>query len=314
MKKSFGSNNSLMLALMALLIGAAIACQPTTTTPPLLLTPTPTAAPTPSPSVQLTKTQVKYALIENYGGVFFCDPDFYPVAREGAEEENAREQFPLIQQDAEKFAAILEATGIQESETYTDTQVLQVYRESKTLNALTVEASGDGFTFELRIGEDSGFRVTGTADSGGRVIDETREESFNTCPICLPDYALIDTPAGPMSVADLKIGDAIWTADAHGNRVADFVERTGRTGVQAGHVLIAITLADGRTVEASPGHPLADGRRFADVQVGDIVDGSRVAAVAEVTYSGKATYDVLPGGDTGLYWADGVLIGSTLSR
>lgn len=31
-----------------------------------------------------------------------------------------------------------------------------------------------------------------------------------------------------------------------------------------------------------------------------------------VSYSNGYTYDVLPSGDTGLYWANGILIGSTL--
>jgi hypothetical protein len=46
--------------------------------------------------------------------------------------------------------------------------------------------------------------------------------------------------------------------------------------------------------------------------LGDPVDGSGVILIENVPYSGSATYDLLPAGETGLYWADGVLLGSTL--
>jgi hypothetical protein len=31
-------------------------------------------------------------------------------------------------------------------------------------------------------------------------------------------------------------------------------------------------------------------------------------------YAGTTTYDLRPSGDTGFYWANGILIGSTLTR
>lgn len=39
-----------------------------------------------------------------------------------------------------------------------------------------------------------------------------------------------------------------------------------------------------------------------------------VFGVEIVTYNGEKTYDLLPASDTGFYWADGVLLGSTLFR
>ena len=45
---------------------------------------------------------------------------------------------------------------------------------------------------------------------------------------------------------------------------------------------------------------------------GDAYDGSTVAAAALVPYGDTATYDLLPAGPTGEYWADGILLGSTL--
>jgi hypothetical protein len=47
--------------------------------------------------------------------------------------------------------------------------------------------------------------------------------------------------------------------------------------------------------------------------VGATIDGAIVVARRVSTYRG-ATWDLLPAGDTGHYWADGVLLGSTLAR
>jgi len=62
----------------------------------------------------------------------------------------------------------------------------------------------------------------------------------------------------------------------------------------------------------SPGHPTADGRHIADLSRGDALDGARVVSVERVRYAGAATYDILPAGATGMYWASGILLGSTL--
>lgn len=72
-----------------------------------------------------------------------------------------------------------------------------------------------------------------------------------------------------------------------------------------------MTLADGRAVEASPGHPTADGRRVGDLNVGDALGGSRIVRVDRVAYLGD-TWDVLPTGPTGVYWAGDILLKSTL--
>ena len=50
-----------------------------------------------------------------------------------------------------------------------------------------------------------------------------------------------------------------------------------------------------------------------DVAVGDTLDDSRVVGRRVLPYDHDHTWDVLPDGPTGLYWADGVLMGSTLA-
>jgi hypothetical protein len=39
-----------------------------------------------------------------------------------------------------------------------------------------------------------------------------------------------------------------------------------------------------------------------------------VTAWALVPYAGERTYDLVPAGATGRYWANGILLSSTLSR
>jgi hypothetical protein len=62
----------------------------------------------------------------------------------------------------------------------------------------------------------------------------------------------------------------------------------------------------------SPGHPTGDGRAARDLAIGDALDNATIVSVERVRYAGGATFDVLPAGPTGMYWANGVLLGSTL--
>jgi hypothetical protein len=86
-----------------------------------------------------------------------------------------------------------------------------------------------------------------------------------------------------------------------------------QTAVPPSFQVIRVKLNDGRTVTVSPGHPAADGRALGDYKTGDTLDGTLVTAVEYMTYSGNATYDLLPDGTTGLYWANGILLKSTLA-
>src|SRR5690348_13089848 len=56
------------------------------------------AAPPPSPSTgsRLTVPQLDFAVIDAVGRPVYCDPDFYPIARQGGEEANAVSMYPQI--------------------------------------------------------------------------------------------------------------------------------------------------------------------------------------------------------------------------
>jgi hypothetical protein len=113
-------------------------------------------------------------------------------------------------------------------------------------------------------------------------------------------------------VTDLKLGEAVWTQATGGGRLAARVAAIGSVAFPLGHDAIRIELSDGRAVTASAGHPTADGRKVGELRAGDRLDGATVAAATVVHLDDGATYDLLPSGPTGTYWADGVLLGSTL--
>lgn len=130
--------------------------------------------------------------------------------------------------------------------------------------------------------------------------------------VCASPDTPIATPAGDVPIAALRAGDLVYSVD-HGAVTIVPVAKTVRTPVQH-HRVVRVTLADGTTLEISPGHPTADGRRFADLRAGDALDGVRIRAARLVPYAHAATYDILPRSDTGAYFAGGVLVGSTLAR
>jgi hypothetical protein len=155
----------------------------------------------------------------------------------------------------------------------------------------------------------------GTIDHHGAISLEshnpTQFPGRGGCPICLAAADRIATPGGPIPVAELHPGMLVWTVDA-GQRVAAPIAIVRHTPAPFGHRVVRVTLADGRAVVASPGHPTADGRRVGDLNPGDLVDGSRILAIDLLPYAGD-TWDLLPLSSTGEYWANGVLLGSTLA-
>ena len=269
---------------------------------------------TPTPPVVYSLPELKYRLISSFDNVFYCDPDFYPVPREGQEEENALEQFPTIKANDAEFSAILGYVGLPNKAEYTNGEKLLIYREHKKLAyGVKVTASGDVHDFTLRVGEGQGDRISGTITASGKITVLKRETSFNTCPICLAKGTIIDTPAGPVPVEELNQGMTVWTVDDSGKRIAATVVETAVTPVPLYFQVVTVRLNDSRAVTASPGHPTEVGRALGDYRVGDALDGALVIAVEHAAYKKDATYDLLPSGTTGLYLANGVLLRSTLT-
>jgi len=148
-----------------------------------------------------------------------------------------------------------------------------------------------------------GYRWLSPADAENR-------KKFG-CPKCLPPDTLIATPDGDRAISELAPGAAIYTVDAAGQRVVARVVHAASAPVGRGHQMARVTLADGRTVAGSLGHPDAAGRGLGALHAGDALDRSRVARVTVEPFAGERTWDVLPSGPTGLYIANGVVLRST---
>ena len=133
-----------------------------------------------------------------------------------------------------------------------------------------------------------------------------------SCPICLAKHTRIDTPKGAVAVENLQTGASVWTVNTSGKRVIGVVENISKTAVPSDHKMVQLVLKDGRTLLVSPRHPTVDGRTVGELVAGDVYDGALVVSANRVSYSDGYTYDILPSGDTGFYFANGVLLGSTL--
>jgi hypothetical protein len=275
--------------------------------------PSPTLTPIPPIPGGLGPTELKYRLLTQFPDLFFCDPDFYPVAR-ADEADLARQRFPELQANPEEFNAILAHNGISASASYNDEQKLLIYREHKKLAAIQFTLAPTGYQFQLRIAinKGSGEQITGLIDGQGTTTVQQRSPTLATCPICLAAGTMIATPDGPIPVQNLRAGMPVWTMDRSGVRIARPVVRIGKTVVPSTHQVVHLELQDGRQLWVSPGHPTADGRTVGQLQAGDGLDGGIVRSVDLVRYTGYAIYDLLPAGDTGFYWANGILLGSTL--
>jgi hypothetical protein len=279
--------------------------------------PSPTMVPGPSAGAVLDVGDLRLLLIDRLGPRWYCDPDQYPIAH-GDERSNAVDAFPRMQQEQVVFDAVLRRLGLDPSTDFTTDLKVSIYRLWKVAISIPLDPIGGGaYRFDYSAlpvgGATTGIRTTGTIDAEGAITVESRTPTgAPTCPICLARGTRIDTPRGPVAVEDLALGDPIWTLDAAGRRIAASVIALGSTVAPADHHVIRLTLADGRSVTASPGHPLADGRLLGTLRVGDPVDGSRVVGLESLAYAGGETFDLVASGPTGIYLSDGIPLGTTL--
>ena len=276
-------------------------------------------APTPTPGPPLTGAELKIQLVDSLGPLWYCDPDFWPIPRED-EADLAVRRFDEIRADADAFAAITVHLNIGPGDDVTAGQKLAIYRLWKQLNAIQLQpVAGGRYRFDYlnqpAAGAAEGRRTTGTIDEHGAIeIDAQAPAGEPICPICLARGTRIATPSGDVPIEVVRVGLRVWSLDDDGRRVAATVAIVGSTPVPVGHEVVRLALDDGRVVRASPGHPLADGRRLGTLKPGDRVDGARVVSATRGRYDGGSTFDLLPYGPTGVYIADGIPLGSTLER
>ena len=271
-----------------------------------------------SPLPQLNGAELRYKLIDTFGPLWFCDPDFYPVAR-ADEAELAIQRFPKVQADAEAFAAIVSHLNMKPGADFDANQKLAIYRAWKQLNGVALQDAGNGtYRFDYlnmpAAGAAEGRRTTGTIDQHGTIVVEQQAPAGEPpCPICLARGTRIAAPGGDVAVEDIKVGMRVWSIDETGRRIVATVTLIGQTRVPATHEVVRLVLDDGRIVRASPGHPLVDGRKLGDIAAGAVVDGATVVSATLERYAGGSTFDLLTDAPTHAYIADGIPLGSTLA-
>jgi len=262
-----------------------------------------------------TIPQLKYLLIAKYPELFWNDPDLYPIAREGQELQNAIGEFPAIQSSQDEFSTILTHLNLSRKSDYTDEEKLLIYREHKILTlGVQIIGTASPYSYLVYTGEGQGYKISGTIAASGEITELNREPSFNTHPICLAKGTAIDTPLGLIPVEDLRLGMLVWTEDASGERIEAVLTKTARVYVSSAFFMVKMTLQDGCVITASPGHRTAEDKALGSYKVGDLINGSVVSNVEKIFYNDGFTYDILPAGRTGLYWANGILLQSTLSE
>ncbi len=277
---------------------------------------------TPIPGLQIA--ELKYRLIDqlaagNSRSLVFCDPYSVPVTNPMGEQQDALTMFSAFQQDQGAFQAILDHLNLVATANFTPDMKLSIYREYRVLKIINLLPAAGGYQFGFTFYDKNSF--TGVSDIGGIIsadgkisVQRNIVGSPRMCPICLVAGTLIDTPSGQVAVKDLQVGMSVWTVDKGGNRQAALIIKTAHVSVPFGHTVVHLRLSDGRELWASPPHPTADGRLLGSLQLGDSVDGATVTGVERVQYPDDSTYDILPAGDTGVYWANGILMKSTLTE
>jgi hypothetical protein len=264
--------------------------------------PSPTAGP-------LGRIQAKLALIDHVGDDFlYCDPDSFPVAH-GTELQNARERQKDLEADP-AYRLLLDHLDLPAHAELTDDQLVAVYRLYKKLAFVDLQRIDNGYEFAIHLESET---RTGTISDDGSIEERAPSPNGAGCPICLARNTRIASPNGPVSVQDVRVGMAVWSTDGAGHRIHAVVLRIGRTPVPLTHEVVQLVLADGRIVLVSPGHPTPGGRIVGDLWAGARFDGSSVVSARRVPYAGEFTFDLLPSGPTGTYFANRVLLGSTLA-
>lgn len=126
-------------------------------------------------------------------------------------------------------------------------------------------------------------------------------------PICFSPDTQIKTDKADINISDLSVGDIVLTD----NKTPVKIKKTGQIKVK-NHKILEVKLNDATVLKVSPGHPTGDGRKFEDLMMGDILDERVIVESKLIDYKFSHTYDILPDSKTGNYYANGVLVGSTL--
>lgn len=165
----------------------------------------------------------------------------------------------------------------------------------------------------IRYNSTRGDEATAIIDANDGKVLKSKTENNVWMGRCLPANTMIKTKRGDVKVQELTLNDSVLTLDENGKKCFRPLVLSTSTPVSEDHRLVYIKLKDGRDLCASPGHPLSDNKSFfGNIKKGDRIDGSTVMTVKLFKYTEGVTYDLLTSGLNSSYFANGILIGSTL--
>ncbi len=132
------------------------------------------------------------------------------------------------------------------------------------------------------------------------------------CPRCLAENTNIFTPEGDINVKDIKTGMVVWSFNSKGEKISVPVIDINSVPAVKDQKIYHLSLSDGRQLYISQNHPTIMGIPVSLLKIGQIYDGAKIVTKDLIPYTGSKTYDLLPDSDTGYYYANGILVGSTL--
>ncbi len=184
-----------------------------------------------------------------------------------------------------------EVKAIIEDQNKTPKEVILSLTDKRHLNIYLTDRD---ITFEVKKSGNSKDCLKKASDSG------------NSKDGLLPDTK-IRTNEVQKRIADIKKGDIVLSDDEEPVKVKNISKAPVKN-----HKVLKILFNDATVLEISPGHPTADGRKFKDLKMGDKIDGRMVVSVKLIPYTYSHTYDILPNSKSRNYYANGILIGSSL--
>ncbi len=272
----------------------------------------------PKPKVNpivLSEVQLKYKIKKYFSDkITTCGP---PAVYPSYQDEQLA-LFSTIQANTQEFQEIIKNLNLTGVTNFTNEQKLKVVAEHNSLLAISLTPTNIGYTFQTRtFTEKPGYNpieeiVEGTISKSGSVTVTKRTDYPYGCPVCLAKGTFISTPSGFVAVENLQVGMKVWTINNQGEKIEVKIAKIGKTPVPDTHYVTHLKLKDGRELVVSPNHPTIDGKKIGTLVSGDVIDSSEIISTSLERYTSAYTYDILPEGNTGAYWADGILIGSTL--
>ena len=146
-----------------------------------------------------------------------------------------------------------------------------------------------------------------------KCVFPNKQNQYNICQLdCLSSSTVISTASGLTNVKELKVGQMVWSVNKNGQKELQPVLKLSQIDVGRNHQVVHLVLSDGRNLDVSFNHPSAQGFSVGQLKEGDEYDGAIIEKREIIPYKDTRTYDLLPAGETGFYYANGILMGSTL--